>query len=205
MKRLLPPHVLILVTGCLMYLYSCSYLKELSALKDCEFRMGTIENPLLAGVDISKIVTTKDYSLEQTGKITKSILQGTLPLTFILNVDVKNPNQKNASLNRLEYIAYIDETEVASGSMEEHVVIPAGGGIATIPLKVETDILDLLKKEPINTLLNYTLNLADSGNRPVRISAKIKPWLQIGNKNVEYPGYLTITRDFSTLKSTDIN
>ena len=198
MKRLLPVHVLLLVTGCLMCLYTCSYLKELSALKDCEFRMGTIENPLLAGVDISKIVTTKDYSLEQTGKITKSILQGTLPLTFILNVDVKNPNQKNASLNRLEYIAYIDETEVASGSMEEHVVIPAGGGIATIPLKIETDILDLLKKEPINTLLNYTLNLADSGNRPVRISAKIKPWLQIGNKDVEYPGYLTITKDFST-------
>ena len=200
MKRQQLLQVVILVSGIIMSLYSCSFLKELSALKECEFRVGTLENPALAGVDISKIVTIKDYSLEQTGKITKSILQGTLPLSFTLNVDVKNPNQRSASLNRLEYLAYIDETEVASGSVEEYIVIPAGGGIANIPLKVETDILSLLKKAPLNTLLNYTLNLADDGKRPVRVSVKIKPWIKIGNMDFEYPGYLTITQDFSTGK-----
>jgi LEA14-like dessication related protein len=199
-KRSILLQLPILVMACLIYLCSCSYLKELSALKDCEFRMGTLENPKLAGVDISKIVTVKDYSLEQTGKITKSILQGTLPLSFILNVEVKNPNHINASLNRLEYQAFIDNTQIATGSVDEHVVIPAEGGIATIPLNVETDILDLLNKEPINTLLNYTLNLADDGKRPVRASIKIKPWIAIGSRNVEYPGYLTITKDFSTGK-----
>lgn len=192
------PWKLIIISGCFIGLYSCSYLKELSALKECEFRMTTVENMLLAGVDISKIVTTRDYSLEQTGKITKSILQGTLPLSFILNIEVKNPNQNNASLNRLEYIALIDTTQVASGSLEEHIVIPAAGGIATIPLNVRTDLLDLLKKAPINTLLNFTLNLADNGKRPVRVSVKIKPWIQVGARNIEYPGYLTITKDFST-------
>jgi LEA14-like dessication related protein len=192
------PWKLIIISGCFIGLYSCSYLKELSALKECEFRMTTVENMLLAGVDISKIVTTRDYSLEQTGKITKSILQGTLPLSFILNIEVKNPNQNNASLNRLEYIALIDTTQVASGSLEEQIVIPAAGGIATIPLNVRTDLLDLLKKAPINTLLNFTLNLADNGKRPVRVSVKIKPWIQVGVRNIEYPGYLTITKDFST-------
>ena len=198
MKKMKLFQALILVSGLIISLFSCSYLKELYALNECEYRVGTLENPLLAGVDISKIVTVKDYSLEQTGKITKSILQGTLPLSFILNVEVKNPNQVNASLNRLEYIAYIDDTEVASGSMEEHIVIPAGGGIATIPLTVETDIFNLLKKAPINTLLNYALNLADNGKRPVRASVKIKPWIKVGNKDFEYPGYLTINQDFST-------
>lgn len=198
MKRIRMPWKLIIISGCFIGLYSCSYLKELSALKECEFRMTTVENMLLAGVDISKIVTTRDYSLEQTGKITKSILQGTLPLSFILNIEVKNPNQNNASLNRLEYIALIDTTQVASGSLEEQIVIPAAGGIATIPLNVRTDLLDLLKKAPINTLLNFTLNLADNGKRPVRVSVKIKPWIQVGARNIEYPGYLTITKDFST-------
>jgi LEA14-like dessication related protein len=157
-----------------------------------------MEKTLLAGVDISKIVTTKDYSIDQTAKITKSILKGTLPLSFILNLEVKNPNKKNASLNRLEYLAYIDDVQVAAGAMEEHVIIPPNGGIANIPLKVETDIFDLLKKEPINTLLNYTLNLADDGDRPVRVSIKIKPWMQIGNMDRVYPGYLTINQDFSS-------
>jgi LEA14-like dessication related protein len=186
--------------GSFFIIHSCSYLKELSALKECEFRVGTMENPLLAGVDISKIVTIKDYSIDQTTKITRSILQGKLPLSFILNIEVKNPNKKNASLNRLEYLAYIDDVQVAAGATEEHVVIPPDGGVANIPLKVETDIFDLLKKEPVNTLLNYTLNLVDDGDRPVRVSIKIKPWIQVGNRDHEYPGYLTINQDFSTGK-----
>ena len=190
----------IFVLSGLLTVLSCTYLKELTALKDCEFRVGTLENPVLAGEDISKIVSLKDFSINQTGKIAKSILQGTLPLSFILNVEVKNPNQKNASLNRLEYLAFIDTVQIASGTMEEHVVIPSGGGIATIPVKVETDVMDLLKKEPINTLLNYALNLADDGNRPVRVSIKIKPWIQIGSVDREYPGYITVTQDFASGK-----
>ena len=198
MKKIITLASWTFVLGSFFVFYSCSYLKELSALRDCEFRVGTMEKPLLAGVNISKIVTTKDYSIDQTAKITKSILKGILPLSFVLNVEVKNPNKKNASLNRLEYLAYIDDVQVAAGAMEEHVVIPPDGGIANIPLKVETDIFDLLKKEPINTLLNYALNLADDGDRPVRVSIKIKPWMQIGNKDRVYPGYLTINQDFSS-------
>ena len=190
----------ICVLSILLSVLSCTYLKELTTLKDCEFRMGTLDNPVLAGVDISGIFNLKDFSIEQTGKITKSILLGTLPLSFILNVEVKNPNQKNASLNRLEYLAFIDTVKIASGAMEEHVVIPSGGGIATIPVKVETDILDLVKKESVNTLLNYALNLADDGNRPVRVNIKIKPWIQIGSVDREYPGYITVKQDFASGK-----
>jgi len=190
----------ICVLSILLSVLSCTYLKELTTLKDCEFRMRTLENPVLAGVDISGIFNLKDFSIEQTGKITKSILLGTLPLSFILNVEVKNPNQKNASLNRLEYLAFIDTVQIASGAMEEHVVIPSGGGIATIPVKVETDILDLVKKESVNTLLNYALNLADDGNRPVRVNIKIKPWIQIGSTDREYPGYITVKQDFASGK-----
>lgn len=200
MKKMVKISSWIFILCGLSALNSCAYLKELAALKDCEFRLGTLEKPVLAGVDISKVITVKDYSIDQTARITKSILQGTLPLSFILNVEVKNPNQINASLNKLEYLAFIDDTQIASGAMEEHVVIQGGGGISNIPLKVETDILGLLKKEPINTLLNYALNLADEGNRPVRVSIKIKPWIQIGYKDYEYPGYLTISQDFSTGK-----
>jgi hypothetical protein len=65
---------------------------------------------------------------------------------------------------------------------------------------VESDVLDLLKKEPINTLLNYALNLADDGDRPVRVNIKIKPWLQIGSVDREYPGYITISQDFASEK-----
>jgi len=179
-----------------LFLNSCAYLKELTALADCDFRMSTLENPVLAGVDISKISRVEALSIEQTGKIARNILLGELPLSFILNIEVKNPNPVNASLNRIEYIAYIDELQVAAGSVEERVEIAAFGGISTIPVKVETNLMELLKKKSRNTLINFALNLADASNRPTRVSIKIKPYIKVGSKDLEYPGYITVKKEF---------
>jgi len=179
-----------------MILNSCSYLKELSALADCDFRMSTLEDPLLAGIDISDINSIESLNIEETGKIAKNILLGDLTLSFILNIEVKNPNPVTASLNRMEYIAFIDDLQVAAGAVEERVEIPAFGGISTIPVRVETNLIELLKKESRNTLINFGLNLADASNRPTRVSIKIKPYIRVGAKDLEYPGFITVKKEF---------
>jgi len=184
----------IIFTG--LVLNSCAYLKELSALADCDFRMSTLEDPLLAGVDISSISSIEALSIEQTGKIAKNILLGDLPLSFILNIEVKNPNPVNASLNRMEYIVFIDELQAAAGAVEERIEIAAFGGISTIPVRVETNLMELLKKESRNTLINFGLNLADASNRPTRVSIKVKPYIRVGTKDLEYPGYITVKKEF---------
>ena len=43
---------MLIIAGVLLFSPSCAYLKQLSALKQCEFRHGTLENPILA--DASK-------------------------------------------------------------------------------------------------------------------------------------------------------
>jgi LEA14-like dessication related protein len=175
---------------------SCSYLKELTALADCDFRMSTLEYPLLAGVDISDINSIEAFTLEETGKIAKNILLGDLPLSFILNIEVKNPNPVTASLNRMEYIAFIDDLQVAAGAVEERIEIPPLGGISTIPVRVETNLVELFKKESRNTLINFGLNLADASKKPTRVSIEIKPFIRVGSKDLEYPGYITVKKEF---------
>ena len=48
------------------------------------------------------------------------------------------------------------------------------------------------------TMLNFALNLVDAGNQPTRLSMKIKPSVIIGGQSVNYPGYFTITKEFSS-------
>lgn len=187
--------VLILVSS---LLNSCSFLKEISTLGKCEFRMTTLEYPDLVGVDISQIHNFSDLNFIDMGIISASILKGELPLSFTLNVEARNPNPATAALNSLEYIAFIDDVEVASGEMNQRIEIPANGGIAIIPLRLQTDLIEILKKDSRQTLVNFGLNLADAGNRPTRVSIKVKPTILVGAMEINYPGYFTLKYDFAS-------
>lgn len=187
--------VFILVSSLLS---SCSFLKEISTLGKCEFRMTTLENPDLAGVDISQIHDFSDLNFIDMGIISASILKGELPLSFTLNIEARNPNPATAALSSLEYIAFIDDVEVASGEMNQRIEIPANGGIAIIPLRLQTDLIEILKKDSRQTLVNFGLNLADAGNRPTRVSIKVKPTILVGAMEINYPGYFTVKYDFAS-------
>jgi len=177
---------------------SCNFLKEMSTLGKCEFRLTTLVDPEIAGVDVSQIRSFTDMSLVDMGIISASFLKGTLPLSFTLNVEVRNPNPAMAALNRLEYLAFIDDVEVASGQLDRRIEIPANGVVTTIPLRLNTDLINIMKKESRQALVNFGLNLADAGNRPTRVSIKVKPTILVGAMEINYPGYFTVKHDFTS-------
>jgi LEA14-like dessication related protein len=177
---------------------SCNFLKEISTLGKCEFRVTTLEDPEIAGVDVSQVNSFTDLSFVDMGIISASFLKGDLPLSFTLNVEARNPNPATAALNGLEYLAFIDDVEVARGELDRRVEIPASGGVATIPLKLSTDLIDILKKDSRQALVNFGLNLADAGKRPTRVSIKVKPTILVGAMEINYPGYFTVKHDFTS-------
>ena len=177
---------------------SCNFLKEISTLGKCEFRVTTLEDPEIAGVDVSQIRSFTDLSFVDMGIISASMLKGDLPLSFTLNVEARNPNPAMAALNSLEYLAFIDDVEVARGNLDRRIEIPANGGVTTIPLRLNTDLIDILKKDSRQALVNFGLNLADAGNRPTRVSIKVKPTILVGAMEINYPGYFTVKHDFTS-------
>jgi LEA14-like dessication related protein len=177
---------------------SCNFLKEISTLGKCEFRLATLEDPEIAGVNVSQIRSFTDLSLVDMGMISASFLKGDLPLSFILNVEVRNPNPAMAALNSLEYLAFIDDVEVASGQLDRRIEIPANGGVTTIPLRLSTDLIDIMNKDSRQALVNFGLNLADAGKRPTRVSIKVKPTILVGTIGINYPGYFTVKHDFTS-------
>jgi LEA14-like dessication related protein len=177
---------------------SCNFLKEIATLGKCEFRVTTLEDPEIAGVDVSQIRSFNDLNLVEMGIISASILKGDLPLSFTLNVEVRNPNPAMAAMNRLEYLAFIDDVEVARGQLDRRIEIPANGGVSIVPLRLGTNLIDILKKDSRQALVNFGLNLADAGNRPTRVSIKVKPTILVGAMEINYPGYFTVKHDFTS-------
>ena len=187
-------YVLVLFT----FIQCCSFLKEISTLGKCEFRMGTLEQPFIAGIDVSKIHNFTDLTLMDVGIVGASVMRGELPLSFTLNVEARNPNPATAALNRLEYMVYIDDVEVAKGSLDQRVEIAANGGIVNIPLRLSTDLVRILNKDSRATLFNFGLNLADASSRPTRVTLKVKPTIIVGMMEIEYPGYFNVKHDFTS-------
>ena len=177
---------------------SCNFLKEISTLGKCEFRVTTLVDPEIAGVDVSQIRSFTDLNFVDMGIISASMLKGDLPLSFTLNVEARNPNPATAALNGLEYLAFIDDVEVARGNLDRRIEIPANGGVTTIPLRLNTDLIDILKKDSRQAMVNFGLNLADAGNRPTRVSIKVKPTILVGAMEINYPGYFTVKHDFTS-------
>ncbi len=182
----------------LLLLTSCRYIRELSTLRKCEFRLSEIYNYVLSGIRMDEIQSYNDLNLAQLGKISSGMLTGNLPLSFIVNIEALNPNPSPASLNKLEYIAYIDDLQIAEGALTEKIEITPSGGIAVIPLTVTTNLLDAFKKESLQALFNLVLNLSDAGKAPTRISLKIKPTITIAGKDVLYPAYIRVKTEYSS-------
>lgn len=179
-------------------LVSCRSIREVRRLTKCEFKLGSLEKPVLAGIKVYEKESFSDLGLKDVALITASVSKGELPLEFILNIDVKNPNKKMAAINKIEWIIYIDEIEVCAGILEERIEVPPNDGTATIPLHIKTNLKEVTTFKSAKSLVNFGLNLADASNKPTRVSLKIKPSIRIGNKQISSPGFIKVKKEFSS-------
>lgn len=189
-KTILPlfAMVMLLASGC--------GLGKVKRLQNCEFRTTTLENTSLAGVNVQAINSLFSIKLGDMLKLADAVKSGSLPLTFVLNTEVRNPNKKPASMTKVDWIASIDDDEIAHGAVEQRVEIP-GMGTATVPFTVGTDVMQLLRGKSKDALITYALGLAGANNAPVRVSIKLKPYIHIGKKEIAYPGFIRLSQEFS--------
>lgn len=192
MKRILA----ILFLG--ITLGGCSILAELSALTRCEFSFHSAQEPVIAGIDVMRVHSFSDLTLLDGQRILSNILQKKLPFGITANVEVRNPGTVTAAVNTIEWIAFIDDMQISTGRIDKRTEIPGNGGSAIIPIRIEGDLFEFLEGDNPKTMLNFGLNLMDAGGQPTRLSVKIKPSVYMGSRQISYPHYFTISREFSS-------
>ncbi len=192
---------LFLISFFIVLFANCDIMRqagELHTFVKCSFRLSSVEHVRLADVNIQNIKRFSDINIFDAAKITASIGSGKLLLNFILNVEVKNPNKSKAAMNKLEWILYIDDIEITKGTLNERIEITSNGGISTLPLFLNFDLIKIFTGSSFDAIMNFGFNLAGTGNKPTRITLKAKPTIFVGNKPIIYPGYITIRNEFSS-------
>lgn len=167
-------------------------------LTNCDFRILSVQNITLAGINVQNYKSVKDLSITDLAKVTVAATKPTFPLTLQLNLEGLNPNASSAGLNKIDYILLIDNIQMTSGSLLKSFVIPPNNGTAIIPLQLSVDLKQALQGQSLDAIMNFGFNLAGVGNKPTRITIKLKPTILIGPTELQYPGYIAVGTEFGS-------
>lgn len=178
-------------------LSSCTQLRQFAALTKCEFRTTTMEKTTLAGIDVQGVKSLKEIKLTEAAKLTTAVAKKNVPLSFTLNIEAKNPNSSKAAINKIEWIALIDDQQLTTGVVNKRVEIEANSGVATIPININANLSEVFSGETGKSVLNFGFNLVGAGDEPSRVTLKIKPTILIGSYPLSYPGYITLSKTFN--------
>jgi hypothetical protein len=178
---------------------SCDVVNNLSSMYNftkCDFRLSTVDNIRLAGVNVQNVTNFSNLSIMDVARITSAYASNQIPLSFNLNVEVKNPNKEKAVMNGMEWIVLIDNIEMTRGQVSNRVEVMPNNQTAIMPLTLSFDLKKVLTGKSADAVANFGMNLAGSGNRPSRITLKAKPSVVVGGMTFPYPDYITIQNDF---------
>lgn len=185
----------------IMAVSSCGIMeqaKQMKTLTKCKFRLESVDNLILVGINVQAVQSIDDLGMIDAGKIMAAFLTGELPLSFILNIEAQNPNDQMAAMNRMDWILLIDDIEMVSGALTERVQIPPNGGVTVIPLSMNMDLAEVLSGKSAEAVINFGFNLAGVGGAPTRITLRAKPTILVGNREITYPGYISIKTNFTS-------
>jgi len=191
---------LVIVFSLLILSTSCDVVQQVqqvSNLSKCSFRLQSVDQITLAGINVQNIKKVADLSLFDAGKLAAAVASRQFLLDFTLNLEARNPNPASAGMTRVDWILLIDDMEMTRGVLDKAVTIPANNGSASIPLQMQLDLKQVLSGKSADAILNFGLNLAGTGNKPTRFTLQIKPTITIGGFPVTYPGYLNVKTEFT--------
>jgi len=182
-------------------LSSCDVLQQasqVSNLAKCDFRIESVKQLNLAGVNVQNIQNISDLSLIETGKLAAAFSSQQFPLDFTLNIEARNPNASVAGMTKMEWILLIDDIEMTQGILDKAVTIPANNGTALIPMQMQVDLKKALAGKSGDAVINFGLNLAGAGNKPTRFTLRMKPTITVNGLQITYPGYVNVKTEFGS-------
>ena len=192
LKLLLPVFILLLVSSCEVTRQTNTAIN----LANCEFRLVSAENINIAGISVDSYSSVKDLGIADFAMFMGALAQPQLPLSLLLNIEVKNPNPSPAGISSLEYIIFIDDIQMLQDTYSKPITIPANSS-AVIPVQLTTDLKQALKGKSMDAILNFGFNLAGVGQKPTRFKVKLKPSILVGKTSLSYPGYITVKTEFT--------
>ncbi len=179
-----------------MGLVSCDVLTQVAQvanLANCKFSFDSVDQIQMLGVNLSKGMSKSDLNVGQLLNLTNAIMNRKLPVTFNVNVDVNNPNNIAAAMNKMDYVVSLNGKEVDSATLNQNLNVPAQSS-STVSIPVTTDLFQMFSGDSADAIVNLAFKLAGASSDPVKVGLKVKPYITINNQQLAYPDFISMSK-----------
>jgi len=192
---------------------SCGVSRQVSEAKafgDCKYKIASADSIYLGGIDVREfrnIKSMSDLDLAKYPRLGLAFLRKDIPLDLRVNLDIQNPTRKKAAVNQLEYKVLLSNNEIFNGFLNEKIEVYPGTGSTRVPVKLSANVYKLLTNDATrDEFINMVIALSGkSGSKPAKFTVKVKPTLDLGGKQINYPGYLTFDQEITSDMILGIN
>ncbi|GHB76734.1 hypothetical protein [Persicitalea jodogahamensis] len=188
-----------------LFLTQCgvsNQIKEAKTFGDCRYAISSVDSIFLAGTDVREfrnIKSVKDLDPTKYPQLGLALLRKKVPLDLRVNLDIVNPTNRLAAINQLEYIVLLSKSEVFKGVLNRRIEVYPGTGSTQVPVQLSTNAYDLIANDQTRdsfVAMIQSLSGKDD-SKPAVLTVKIKPTLAVGDKAVNYPGYITFEQEIT--------
>ncbi len=196
--RVCPMRKIIGFTAIVALLAGCGIdrqAKELRALEKCRYEFVSADSVLLAGTDVNKLIANGRVDVSRLPGVAMGFLSRDIPLSGVLNLRITNPTNNLAGIQQFAYKIEVEGREILDGTSELPIEVPAGETV-TVPVRLKTNVYKFLSDgQTLKKLLAFIQSARDGAtDEKVNLTFNIKPTLALGNKQINYPGYIRVDK-----------
>jgi hypothetical protein len=204
LRKRIPVAALIAGLGLMIALLmsGCQTLREVSNLRQVDFRLDRVSDARLAGVSLRNVDSYDDIGAGDMLRLSSAIADGQMPLAFTVHVAAQNPseNDQNARLTELDWRLFLDDKETIAGKFDREVVIPPGEP-TDIPISMELDLVDFFDGN-LREIVNLALALGGEGE-PTNVKLRARPTIRTAIGPIRYPNEIMIVNEDVNRETVD--
>ncbi len=173
---------------------------QIKALEKCKYEVSSVDSIYAANVNIRDIRGREITDLLKAPRLALAIMRKNVPLKARVNLVINNPTNRLAAINQFEYKILVKSRELAGGFVNQKISISPNGGTTTIPIQINSNVYHILSDDKaMDAITDFLIGSDDSDKeRKGMVTIKIKPTLDFGNRQIKYPGYITINKEISS-------
>jgi hypothetical protein len=201
MKKIILLSVLIIFCN-----ISCSVYETFVNISRLKFKLGSVNNFTLSGVNLTNKKKIEDFTALEALKISSDFASGRLPASFLLNVEAVNPNdgtggykRTSATIKSFPWRLFIDDKETISGNIDSPVTVPGTGEAVTIPFSIGLDLINFFKERGYESIINLALNIGGYSEGTSKLTLFVQPTVSTSLGDIKYPEEIKVV-DFQYSK-----
>lgn len=179
-------------------LSSCSVLKQMTNISRLKFKLNGVSDFRLSGINLSNKTSLKDFNVFDSAQLLNNFAKGSLPVSFVLNIEAYNPNdgggypRQDLDIVDFKWRLIIDDVETLSGNIARPISVPGTGETTIFPITIELDLYKFFRERGFENVINLALAIGGKNPNLSRIVLKAQPTIQTPFGKIQYPGEIDI-------------